>query len=232
MKGWNNYWFSPASSCFDLAVVRVFASVGTLFYAWYYREYFSVIRGLAELPESHYKPLMIFRLLNAPFGWGVDAAGIYQGRPEGEFVSAMFGVCILAGVLSAIGLFTRVSLAVFAATFCYVAAYTYSFGDFHYPPSAMIVALSAFALRPAGRVLSVDAMLGRNRQKVDPVQVTDQFAGWLIKFMMWFFALMYLSAVYSKLTTAGLDWANGYTLQYYLARSGISKGGWLGLWMS
>jgi hypothetical protein len=229
LRAWNAYWFSPAS-CFDLAVVRIVACAGTLFYAWAYRDLHSVIDGLAALPDSNYRPLLIFQMLNGQFGFSPGAEGLWPGRPSGATVTMVFNLCIVAGILAMLGLVTRVSLAVFAASFCYVSAYVYSFGDFHHPPSAMIVALTAMTFSPAGRVLSVDALLRRDRS--DPLTVTDSLAGWPLKLVMWFFALMYWSAVFSKLSRGGFDWANGYTLQWYLARSGVAKEGAIGWWMS
>ena len=114
----------------------------------------------------------------------------------------------------------------------YVQTYIFSFGDFHHPSSVMIVALTAMVLSPAGRVLSVDALFRRRDRRVDPVEVMDAFAGWPIKFVMWFFALMYWSAVFSKMSRGGIDWANGFTLQWYLARASIIKGGDFTLWFS
>ena len=61
---------------------------------------------------------------------------------------------------------------------------------------------------------------------------TSEFAGWPIKLIQWFFVLMYASAVWSKLSASGLDWANGFTLQYYLARDGLRWDSPLGYWLS
>jgi hypothetical protein len=229
-NAWNRYWFSPAP-CFDLAVVRIIACIGALYYAWIFRDYHSVIDGLASLPDQSYKPLFVFRLLNLPFGWSFGSDAAWPGRPGGEFVSSVFTVCVVAGILATVGALTRVSLAVFSMTLCYTTAYIYSFGDFHHPAPVMIIALAAMALSPAGRVLSVDSLLGRG-PRVDVLSAMDRFAGWPIKFVMWFFALMYWSAVFSKLSRSGLDWANGFTLQWYLARNAMEKDGAIGFWLS
>ena len=61
-----------------------------------------------------------------------------------------------------VGLLTNVSLFVAGLTFLYVALYKYAFGDFHHTEPAMIIALIAMALSPAGRVLSIDSLI-RNR---------------------------------------------------------------------
>jgi hypothetical protein len=98
----------------------------------------------------------------------------------------------------------------------------------------MMVALGALALSPSGYALSVDAWFRRRRARRNgewPAQWSD-FAGWPIKLIQWFFVLMYISAVWSKLSASGLDWANGFTLQYYLARDGLRWDSLLGYWMS
>jgi hypothetical protein len=230
VRAWSRYWFTPAP-CFDLAVVRIIACIATLYYAWIFRDYYSVIEGLAAVPDQSYKPLLVFRLLNLPFAWSFGSDAAWPGRPGGEFVSHVFTVMIVAGILATVGLLTRISLAVLSVTFCYTTAYIYSFGDFHHPAPVMIIALAAMVLSPAGRVLSVDSLLRRG-PRPDMLSVMDQFAGWPLKFVMWFFALMYWSAVYSKLTRSGLDWANGFTLQWYLARNSMEKDGAIGFWLS
>lgn len=57
------------------------------------------------------------------------------------------------------------------------------------------------------------------------------FARWPLVLVQWMLALIYLSAAYLKLRGSGLDWANGYTLEYYLIRDGlrwnIETGPWL-----
>jgi hypothetical protein len=136
--------------------------------------------------------------------------------------------------LSLIGLLTNFSLVVFATTSVYLQAYLYSFGDFHHPEAVMMIALSVLAISPSGRVLSLDAWL-RRRTRGDAASMLDvqsEFAGWPLKLIQWFFVLMYLSAVWSKLSASGFEWANGYTLQFYLARDGFRWGSDFGVWMS
>jgi hypothetical protein len=42
---------------------------------------------------------------------------------------------------------------------------------------------------------------------------------------------MYLSAVVNKLSRSGLDWPNGFTLQYYMIQDGLRWGNPLGMWL-
>lgn len=225
MSAWQRYWFSPAP-CLDLAVVRIVACALQLFMVLVFHGQYEAVLEHAALDDRYFEPLLIFNAFHLPFGWGF--------RPDAAILQAVFFLSIAAGVLSLIGLLTNVSLVVFAAASVYLQAFLYSFGDFHHPEAIMMVALSALALSPAGKVLSVDAWLRRRSQPRDvPIyEVRSEFAGWPIKLLQWFFVLMYISAVWSKLSASGLDWANGYTLQFYLAQDGLRWGSSLGLWLS
>lgn len=226
MQRWHDYWFSPWP-CLDLAVTRI-VMVGTqLFWITVFTDMHQLLVKRAALDDGLWQPLPIMNLLNLPFGWGL--------RPGVEVIEIMFAVSLLAGVFSLIGLLTNASLVVFAATSVYLQAFAYSFGDFHHPEAVMMVALSVLALSPCGRVLSVDGWL-RARKRPGPAPdvatVTSDFAVWPLRLLQWFFAFMYISAVFNKLSFAGIEWANGYTLQYVLARDGLRWGSDLGVWLS
>jgi TQO small subunit DoxD len=221
---WHRYWFAPAP-CFDLAVVRIVACTLQL-YLILSRHQYNEIQLQAALDDAVYDPIVILNMFHLFLGWGF--------RPGFEILGTVFFISIAAGALSLIGLLTNLSLVVFAATSVYLQAYLYSFGDFHHPEAVMMIALSLLALSPSGRVLSLDAWLRRRRRDdaASMLDVRSEFAGWPLKLIQWFFVLMYLSAVWSKLSLSGLDWANGYTLQFYLARDGFRWGSPFGVWMS
>ncbi|MEM7025933.1 MAG: hypothetical protein AAF637_25635 [Pseudomonadota bacterium] len=226
MSAWQRYWFGPAP-CFDLAVVRVLAVATQLFLMTLFFGQLGMMEQLSTLPADNWHPLIILNLMNLPWGWGA--------RPSLEILEIVYYVSITAGILSLIGLLTNASLLVFAATCLYIQAFLYSFGDFHHPDAVMMIALSLLALSPSGRVLSLDAWIRSRRgapDDQDPLDQTSEFAGWPLKLLQWFFVLMYASAVWSKLSASGFDWANGYTLQYVLARDGLRWESPLGYWLS
>lgn len=232
IKFWRSYWFSPAPY-FDLAVVRVVAVTVQLFITLIYFDWLDDLALRAALPDSFYQPLPVLNILNLPFGWGY--------RPSIEALTAIHYITTVAGFLSLVGLLTNVSLIVFAAGSVYLQAFLYSFIDFHHPPQVMMIALSALALSPCGKVLSLDWFLARWRSAggfdrrtavTELIERKSEFAGWPIRLLQWFFVLMYLSAVVSKLFKGGLDWANGYTLQYYLVQDGLRWASPLALWLS
>jgi hypothetical protein len=226
MDAWRRYWFAPAP-CLDLAIVRVIAVATQLFWMMFYTVQLQDLEMRAALPEETWQPLIVLNVLNLPWGW--------EFRPSIDVLRIVYYVAIASGALSLVGILTNLSLVVFAVTCVYVQAFVYSFGDFHHPEAVMMVALSVLAISPSGRVLSVDAWLRRRRKGeggVGDLEQTSAFAGWPLKLLQWFFVLMYASAVWSKLGTSGFDWANGFTLQYYLARDGLRWDSPLAYWLS
>jgi HTTM domain/TQO small subunit DoxD len=226
MSSWQRYWFGSAP-CLDLAVVRVIAVATQLFCMMVYAGLLVALQERAALPDANWHPLIVLNLLNLPWGWGF--------RPSFDTLQIIYYVSIAAGLLSLIGFLTNAALVVFAVTCVYMQAFSYSFGDFHHPEAVMMVALTALALSPSGRVLSVDAWIRKRRAggaDRDLVDQTSEFAGWPLKLLQWFFVLMYASAVWSKLSASGFDWANGYTLQYVLARDGLRWDSPLAYWLS
>lgn len=226
MSLWQRYWFAPAP-CLDLAILRVLAVATQLFCVIVFQAQLDVLEARAALPADSWQPLIILNMLNLPWGWGF--------RPSFDVLQFVYYVSLVAGLLSLIGLLTNAALVVFAVTCVYLQAFSYSFGDFHHPEAVMMVALSALALAPSGRVLSVDAWLRSRRAGRDEgglLASSDEFAGWPIKLLQWFFVLMYASAVWSKMRESGLDWPNGFTLQYYLAQDSLRWGNALGYWLS
>ena len=226
MSSWQRYWFAPAS-CLDLAVVRLIAVATQLFWMIVFASQLDELELRSALPADNWHPLIILNLLNLPWGWGF--------RPSFDALHVIYYMSLVAGFLALIGFLTNASLVVFAGTCTYLQAFVYSFNDFHHPEAVMMVALSILALSPSGRVLSMDAWLVRlraGRQDNGLLTQTSEFAGWPIKLIQWFFVLMYASAVWSKLSASGLDWANGFTLQYVLARDALRWDNPLGYWLS
>jgi hypothetical protein len=70
--------------------------------------------------------------------------------------------------------------------------------------------------------------------RVAVLEYTGEFAGWPVKLVQWLFPLVYLSAVVAKVAYNhySLDWANGFTLQYYMIQDNIRKEIPLALWAS
>ena len=229
---WYAYWFRPSLSV-NLAMARI-VIVGMQLLLLALREVYNYNRyiELASLPEILYKPLPIFRFLTFPFG--------SDFRPSLDIVLVIYGLAFVFGLLALIGYKTKISLALFAFSILFLQAFSYSFGEKHHAEGIYIMVIFMLALSPSGKVLSLDALLRQRR--LNPKRVwhgffnvmdeRDSFARWPLLMAQWMLALAYLDSAVSKLSGAGFDWVNGYTLQFYLVRDGTLRGSEFATWLS
>jgi len=226
-KVWSEFWFRPGSS-FDLAWLRIVLVALQCFVLLSYS--FPMLSYVLALPEYLWEPRIVLRILHLPFG--------FPSIPEEGTVIAVFWVTFAFGILSFLGLFTRFSLSVFALGNIVLQGFIYSFRDQHHPEAIMMLALIALALSPSGRVLSIDYWRKQKRKSVTDSQsvalldLTESYARWPIVFLQLFYPLMYLSAVVSKMTRGGLEWANGISLQYHMILEAYKNGSDLALYLS
>jgi len=218
---WEHYWFRPGPLV-DLAIVRLIA-VG--FQLWHLAATrpLSAVANLQTLPDFMYAPLVIVRVMLLPFGW--------HYRPPEELMAGVYWATLAAGALALIGYRTTVSLLLFAAGNLFIQGYLYSFHEVHHPEAIVMITLLLLALAPAGRALSVDDLRRRLRAvdeglrvPSDPLAGESRFARWPLLLVQWMFALIYLSAAFHKLSWSGLDWMNGWTLQYYMLQDALRWG--------
>jgi hypothetical protein len=225
-SAWSRYWF-PQAPLADLAILRIIA-VGTQLGLMIFDPRYTVanLTVIGQLPPELYQPLPFFKIVLLLFG------GHHFSVAE---VQTLQLIAIGCGLAALVGLATRITLPLFAIGTAIVQLWVLSHGDIHHPEAVMIMALAILAVSPAGAVLSVDAWLQRRKR---PLTLKEQFAErseeakWPILLVQWFFGLMYLSACYAKLVVGDYNWANGITLQFYLAMDGLRWGAPLGLPMS
>lgn len=231
-KHWNAYWFRPVPTA-NLAMARIIiVGVQLLLLALGNFYTFNWFTELAALPDFLYKPLPVVRLLTLPFG--------SEFRPSIDVLLPIYGLTLVFGLLAFIGYKTNFSLALFAMGSLFLQAFSYSFGEMHHPEGIFIMAIFMLALSPSGKVLSVDALLRQRRLNpkrtlAEFFNVMDEknpFARWPLLMSQWLLALAYLDAAVSKLSGAGFDWVNGYTLQFYLVRDGTLRDSEFASWLS
>jgi Vitamin K-dependent gamma-carboxylase len=224
-KAWRKYWFRPTPLVY-LALLRIIA-VGAQLIMLLVEDGYGLrqLAGLASLPDSMYKPLPALQLFLFPFG--LDA------RPSLGLLTIAYWITALAGIGALVGWKSRVSLLVFAAGNTFLQAFAYSFGDLHHREALMIITLWLLPLSPAGGVLSLDSYLAsRNSPRRKMLRKTSIFAAWPILLVQNLIGLVYLDAALRKLYVGGVDWVNGYTLQYYLYSDASRRGSAFGLWLS
>lgn len=187
-----------------------------------------ILNEALTLPEELYNPLLITRILLAPLGWGA--------MPSDNLINAAYYLAIFFGFLGLVGWRTNLSIFLFAILMILLQSYIYSFGEIHHREAVLMIALVALAFSPCGRHWSLDAVQGRGFNPLldsgDAQQTHSTYTYWPIFVCKVFMALMYLSAVFNKLTASGFGWANGYTLQAYMAQDGMRWGSDLGIWFS
>lgn len=225
-KWWDGFWFREGSYM-DLAVVRILAVGVSLVLMMV--EFPGALKLVLAMPDSLYYPLPTLKILMLPWGWGA--------RPDASMVNIIYWVTLISGIFSLAGFRTNISLFVFFIGILFLQAFIYGFGDLHHREAIMMVALFALSLSPSGRVLSLDNILGKGHNSLvdssNPVSAeTSPFAYWPLLLLQAFFSLMYMSAVASKLYGSGLEWINGYTLQYFMIQDGIRWGSETALWLS
>lgn len=222
---WHCYWFRR-SRYFDLAVCRIIAVLTQLLVLLAFRD---SLFSAANQPPHLYDPLLVVRSLLLPFGDHVFLSAFA--------LKAIYVTTLIAGIGGLVGLFTRTSLGLFAVGSILLHGYNYSFGEIHHPEALMMMFLVFLALSPSGTVLSMDDL--RRRGGTDlreyltgALDRQGEYAAWPLLLMQAMFALVYFDAAISKLSVGGLNWVNGYTLQYYFGQDGLRWGSLLGLWLS
>lgn len=227
VKWWSRYWFNKYP-LFNIAVCR-FIIVGYQLYLFGngYKYYISA----ATLPGFLYDPLLILEIFVGPFGTTF--------RPGQEVLMLIYWVALGAGGAAWLGLFTNPALWIFALGNLFLQGHVYSYGEMHHPEALMMIALVILAMSPAGEELSLDDYWRKAQSNVVGIRdylsslgKKSSFGRWPLLLIQVLFALIYLDAGLSKMEEAGLDWVNGYTLQYYLARDAMRWGSDLGLWLS
>jgi hypothetical protein len=221
-RSWLEYWFKPAS-LFDLAVCRI-VMVATGLALVLVNFSTDRLQDYTNLEQILYMPIPMLKILLFPFG--------FDFRPDLPMLIMIKYVAIISGIFAIIGFLTNISLAAFVYTNLIIITHFYSYSDFHHTEAPLILALAYLTLSPAGRVLSVDRLLRGKDSRNSMLDETSPYARWPILLAQWTFALVYLSAFLEKLIfIGGLDWLNGYTLQYAMANDTLRRGTLIGEWL-
>ncbi|HEX5491514.1 MAG TPA: HTTM domain-containing protein [Candidatus Udaeobacter sp.] len=224
-KAWTRYWFRFSSLVY-LALLRIVA-VGAQLVMLLFEPGYSLrqLASVASLPDSMYHPLPALQLFLLPFG--------SDARPSLGCLTVVYWITAVAGIGGLVGWRSRFSLFIFAAGNTFLQAFAYSFGDLHHREALMIITLWLLALSPSGNALSLDSHLAhRNSARPKTVQKRSMFAAWPLLLVQNLFGLVYLDAALRKLYAGGVEWMNGYTLQYYLYSDASRRDSAFGLWLA
>lgn len=206
-EAWRSYWFGW-SAPLSLEILRIAIAIGTL-HAWNQVAAASYADLLATYPDGAYQPLGLLRLLgdDPPPVWFLEAAK----------------VAALAGALfMLVGLATRVSLVVTALSMFVVVGMSESFvKSWHHSFTPLLVAHLAFMFAPAGRRLSLDALIAprlrrRGWLKGDP---PPDAPVWPVLLVQVAAGLFFFNAAYWKLRDGGMSWVFSDSLRHHILAS-------------
>ena len=220
IERWNAYWFPPASLR-HLAICRIVAVAAQLL--WFFPnldEHVNLIRKNTGFID----PQVLIRAIAAIV------------PPEKLFtpgaITAIYWGTAAVGLLALVGLFTRVSLFLFAAGSWFFVAHLFSYGDRHHTEALFCIYLLLLAFAPSGERLSLDALIRRRTGRVEDGGDLSDLAIWPLKVVHVLLAFTYFSAGMSKMIHSGFRWLNGYTLQSHAFGDALQRGHPLGVWLA
>jgi hypothetical protein len=216
---WNAYWFPETSTLF-LSISRIVIVATQLF--WLSRPLGDHL-NLVQKNSEFINPQLLITFVESLVPRDVLFTRV-------GFMLFYWAVAV-AGVLALIGLFTRVSLFVFALGTWILVTHFYSFGDRHHPEAVFAIVLLALAFAPSGGRLSLDAYLRRRARPTAAVSDRVETAMWPLKLAHVLLAMTYFSTGVSKLILGGPRWLNGYTLQSHTFSEAIYRDIPLGIWL-
>jgi hypothetical protein len=216
---WNAYWF-PETSTLYLAISRI-VMVGSLLF-WLRQPLHKHI-NLLEKNHEFLNPQLLISAIEA-----VVPRELFFSP---QAFTVFYWIVSVAGLAALVGLFTRISLFVFALGTWILVAHYYSYGDRHHPEAVFAIVLMALAFAPSGNRLSLDAVLRRRTRPAAGLPERAETAMWPLKLAHVLLAMTYFSTGMSKLIAGGPQWLNGYTLQAYTFGDAINRNVPLGIWV-
>jgi hypothetical protein len=186
VRGWDRFWFEPGTAS-SLGLCRLLF-FGALF-LWQLPHDFS---PWGMYSSVFWMPIWLFDRLMLP-----------------AFSPATLNVIQIAWkialLLSAIGLFTRPSMAIALILGTYLVGLPHNFGQTQHFDTLVVFATLALALSRAGDAWSIDAWRAASRRHAPPPRPSGEYT-WPIRFVWVAFAAIFFAAGVSKLRHSGLDW--------------------------
>ena len=208
----NQYWFGYGSAT-ALGVFRALmaslTTVSLIMVSLDWDAWFS---------EQGYVPILIgqrFVGWRVPIGfgtnWTLPRIGLLNGVTDPRVGIAIFAGTVLAGILTALGLWTRVSSILFALGL--VSIHHRNAASLHGGDTVMRVCSLYMAIAPSGAAVSLDRLIGIWKGKLSkkPVMISM----WPQRLISYNVALLYLTTTWLK--WGGGMWRDG-TATYYPAR--------------
>jgi len=215
---WDRYWFAPAPTV-NLAVARVLAVAAQVF--WLLPSLDEQL-GRLQANSAFSHPQVLIRLVAAVFPREVW----FTPRT----ITVVWWLVVVLGLVSLVGLYTRVVMPLFALGTWFLVAHRFSYGDVHHSEAMFALFLMSLALSPCNEDLSLDAW--RKRRAGRPPEKMSALARWPFALSHLLLAMVYFSTGSTKLIYGGLRWMNGYTLQGRTLQDALGRDIPLGIWLA
>jgi hypothetical protein len=195
VRHWNCFFFAPGSPV-TLGICRALFFASLFF--WQVRHDFS---AWGQYSSVFWMPIWVFDAFRVPLA---STATL-------EWIQAFWKLSLL---LSAIGLFSRVSMVAAFVLGTYLMGLPHNFGQTQHFDTLVVFVSGALAVSRAADAFSVDAWLRRRRP--DPDRAWEYT--WPIRFVWLAMALIFCAAGLSKLRHSGLGWVFSDNLASLLLR--------------
>jgi hypothetical protein len=191
----SEWWFAPAP-VERLAALRILiGSYALLYVALRLPEFL----GVAGYSASHFHPIGVVRLLDAPL-------------PPSVVAAIAIATCMLLAAFVA-GAAYRITAPLAAVALLWTLTYRNSWGQVFHTENVLVLHVIALALAPAADAYAVDKLQRDARAGY----------GWPIKLMAALTAATYVLAGIAKLRIAGGDWLDGEVLRNHIAFDNLRK---------
>ena len=198
MKRISAWWFAPGSAE-RLAAVRI--AVGLFGLAWVAGRIWETY-GVAKLPATHFRPIGVVRLLDAPL-------------PPAVVLAIAIATSVALG-LFVLGAAYRVVAPLAALGVLWTLTYRNSWGMVFHTENLLVLHLLVLSVAPAADAFSIDRWRGRK-----PGDHAGY--GWVLKLLLAITAVTYVLAAIAKLRIAGMDWLEGEQLRNQIAVDNLRK---------
>jgi hypothetical protein len=183
---WQRYWFAPSDGT-DLGVARALFYAGVLLmYAPY------SVAGWGDVDRGFWTPIPLF-------------ARTSIGPTSATTLGLINAAWQIALLLSAVGLFGRISMAIAAVLGIYVLGLPHNFGQTFHFDALLVLVMIVLACSRATDVWSLDAVMASRRGGRAGPDVSGEYT-WPIKLVWVLMASVFVSAGLSKLRHSGLEW--------------------------
>lgn len=192
-------WWFAAGRAEQVAALRIFLGGFALAYLlvrW------GELVAVARLPASHFRPVGVTRILEAPLAPGVAIA-----------ITAITIALLVAFV---VGWRYRITAPLAAVAFLWTTSYRNSWGMVFHTENLAVLHLLALACAPAADAWSLDA------RRAKPTAPEIGY-GWIVKLLVALTVATYLLAGIAKLRIAGAAWLDGEHLRNQIAIDNLRK---------